>query len=406
MKFGIFLLILIMLLAMMGTMIPQGQNETLYITRYHPMIANTILFLGLDNVYQSLLFGIVFITLSINLIMCSTIRLGNIRKGLKREPRLESMNLVETYKLEHVNFENKHFIKDIFHKYGFSNYQKSTIQENLYVSTKNQIGYFGSWLLHLGILLVILFYAYGQITYFSEAVYGIPGTMQEIPGTEYKAKIQDFDIQYREDGSIEQYISQIEMLDDKKNTLTSSTVSVNHPMRFQGYTIYQTSYGWATNCKVEKDGDGLLEDVLYEKTTLKVPDEDIAIYFNKFFPDFAASSRGMVSLSDQLNNPVVLYTLFYNGEIVKMDVIPSGEMIQWNDYRISIEDPQRYTYLDVNKMKGKVGAVIGSIVFIIGLIFVLYFKPKKMLVRLEGDKLYIYQEKCNDNKKQLMQGEG
>jgi len=389
MRCGITLLILIVILSIIGTIIPQGVNEHLYSSNNPPVITKLLTTLGLNDVYNSTLFGALFIALTLNLMMCSIFRFNNVIKRLKTNPVKNTMKLVGTRDIDSYDSVNS-AIDKTFVDHGFHRYYQDKINTNIYYSIRNKAGYFGSWLLHLGILFVIVYYAYGHITYFSESVYGVPGTVQMVRGTEYKVLINDFNIEYGEDGTVEQYTSNIEFLDKTDKSLKASHVAVNAPARLEGYTVYQTAYGWAAKCNVSKYKKGIMEDVIYEKTTLNMPHENIGIYFKSFYPDFAASSRGFTTLSDQLRNPVILYTFIYMGDVVKMDIVPIDEVAKWNEYEFVFHSPQRYTYLDVNRMKGQLGAAIGALLVTIGIILVFYFKPIRMMINIDGGKLYVY----------------
>lgn len=388
MKFGITMLVLIMLLSIVGSAIPQGQDEHFYGSMYPEFAFKLIMGLKLDNIYNSALFGILFLLLIINLSMCSIFRLGRIIKKLKSKPSLNSMGIISEDDINlNDTYDNK--AEQIFKKNGFSKYTKDT-KLDIYYSSKNKVGFFGSWLLHFGILLVIVFYFYGNMTFFSEGVYGVPGTVQPLIGTDYKVGINDFKVDYNDDGSVKQYTSHIEVLDKAGNMLMNSSTSVNNPMRFKGYTFYQTSYGWAANLDVFKNGSSIYHETIYEKTIFNAPEENIAIYFNNFYPDFAATKNGLVSLSQQLNNPVTLYSFYYMGDVVKMNVTDMDKAVRWNEYEFVFHDPQHYTYVEVNKMNGQIGAMIGAWLILMGLLIVFYFKPVTMAIQADKNKIYVY----------------
>lgn len=352
MKFGIAMLIIIMLFSIVGSVIPQGQEEHFYHSMYSETISNLILNLKFDNIYNSALFGILFLLLIINLSMCSILRFGKIIKNLQSKP--------------------------------------------------SRSRYFGSWVLHLGILLVIVFYTYGNMTFFSEGVYGVPGTVQQLEGTEYKVRINDFKVDYNSDGSVNQYTSNIDLLDYSGDKLESSSASVNNPVRFEGYTFYQTSYGWASNISVLKNGTTVINETIYEKTSLSKPENNIAIYFNNFYPDFAASTNGFYSKSEKLNNPIVLYSFYYMGQLVKMNIAPVDEVIKWNEYEFVFHNPEQYTYLEVNKMNGQTGAMIGALLIILGLLMTFYYRPTSRAVQIEDNS---YKSKTKMNKENYKRGE-
>lgn len=398
MKFGIALLFMIMAVSMIGTVIPQGLDEHFYSSNYSAATAKLILLLDLNNIYNSIVFLAMFVMLVINLSLCSIFRMKKIIKKVKITPTTETMNLVETINIESHDSINS-TIDNTLKKHGF-NKCSQVEKTGMHCLTKNKAGFFGSWFLHFGILLVIVFYTYGNITYFSEGVYGVPGTVQSIEGTAYKVKINDFNIEYGSDGAVQQYNSNIELIDDTGKSLISSQVAVNEPMRFEGYSFYQTGYGWTANCNVSKAGDNIVQETVYEQTSLNLSEENIAIYFNRFYPDFAASSGSLFSLSDKLNNPVVLYTVLYMGNVVKMDIAPINEVIKWNEYEFVFHSPSRYTYLEVNKMNGQLGAALGALLIICGLILTFYFKPSRVMIYIEDGKLYVFKDsvlKKSDN---------
>lgn len=395
MKFGITMLVLIMLLSIVGSVVPQRQNEHFYGSLYPEVSFKLITGLKLDNIYNSALFGILFLLLVINLSMCSIFRLGKIIKKLKVKPSINSMEFISEENLKtNESLDNK--ICQVFKKNGFNTYSMDT-NSDTYYAIKNKAGFFGSWFLHFGILLVIVFYFYGNITFFSEGVYGVPGTVQSLKGTEYKVLINDFKVDYNSDGSVNQYTSHIEVLDESENKIMNSNTSVNSPMRFKGYTFYQTSYGWAAGLSVFKNGNKVFEDIVYEKTIFNAPEENIAIYFNNFYPDFALTQNGLVSLSLQLKNPVALYSFYYMGDVVKMNVTAMDEKVKWNEYEFIFHNPQHYTYVEVNKMNGQIGAMIGALLILLGLLIAFYLKPLTMAIKTEENNLYVYRSITNMN---------
>ena len=71
-----------------------------------------------------------------------------------------------------------------------------------------------------------------------------PSTILAIPpkGSSSFLKVDDFRIQYRPDGSIQQFFSDISVEDRFGNTVMQKTISVNKPLRYGGITAYQTDW--------------------------------------------------------------------------------------------------------------------------------------------------------------------
>ncbi len=390
MKFGIFLLALLGGLSVFGSIIPQGREIPFYHSRFSEMKSNLILSLKLNDIYHSWYFIGLSSLLSINLLLCSILRLDTIIRKIKGVPSIGK----ETY-IENITFRQsdnlENYINNLFDNFGFKKViKKDKNGDEIYYSKKNSIGYFGSWCIHLGILLTIISYGYGQYTHFSSEVYGVPGSEVEVEGTEFTVSIEDFRIDYREDGTVGQYYTNMKLLNDKNELLNSKEISVNHPLNYKGYNFYQSATGWATNIQFMKDEKEVVEDLLYEGTFFVDEEEGLAIQFTKFFPDFVATEGGLFTRSHETNNPMFLYALFFNGRRVGMNVVAPGDVIEWNEYDIILDNPKMYTYLQVNKVKGKLGAALGSLLVMIGLVLAFYIKPVTMMVKKTGNKLLVY----------------
>ena len=71
-------------------------------------------------------------------------------------------------------------------------------------------------------------------------------------------RVDDFRINYRDDGSVAQFESGLSVLDPATGALLAAdTISVNKPLRFRGVTVYQADYGMAAvTMRVEGAGKG------------------------------------------------------------------------------------------------------------------------------------------------------
>jgi len=58
-----------------------------------------------------------------------------------------------------------------------------------------------------------------------------------------RVQVKKFYIDYREDGSVGQFHSDLAIANPSDELATSKTISVNDPLRFGGVTMYQTDWG-------------------------------------------------------------------------------------------------------------------------------------------------------------------
>ncbi len=390
MRFGLTLLGILGVLAVIGSTIPQGQSEAFYRMNYSEGRVRLIMALGFNNIYTSLYFKSLFMALCINLTLCSILRFKDILKkanGLsysKEEEKIESLSIKGIEKPDA-------FIKEKFNSWGYGQIKtRQEGQRTVFYSKRLSIGYFGSWLIHLGLLIVIIAYSYGQYSNFSAAVYGIPGAVEEIGDTGLSAAIRDFRIEFGAGETINQYYTELELLDQEGIPVASGLLYVNNPFRYKGYSFYQTATGWAAGIKAFKGNAAIGDQLLYEGTTYIDEAEGIALQFNKLYPDYINTSSGMSTVSQLPNNPKILYSIFYQGSRVDMNVVSPGEIINWQEYQFALDNINRYTYLQVNKMPGKAAALSGALLIMVGLYFAFYLKPRHVVAVVEGHSLSFY----------------
>ncbi|WP_026476341.1 cytochrome c biogenesis protein ResB [Alkaliphilus transvaalensis] len=389
MKFGLFLLGILAMISLVGSIIPQERELSFYQNNFSEGRLNLILALRLNNIYRSWYFVMLFGFLCVNLTLCSITRLGNVLNRMRTLPKVDNTNPTETITFKHKE-DQENYINGIFEGNGFKHFEmKKEKDKILYIGRKFRIGYLGSWLIHLGMLIVILSYGYGQYTNFSTSVYGVPGSIIDVEGTDFRVAIEDFRVDYREDGTVNQYYTDLKLLNSNDEILKSQEIFVNRPLGYNGFNFYQSATGWAADLVFRRDNE-VIEDVLYESTVFIEENEEVAIHFTKFYPDFIATERGLFTRSNHLNNPMFLYSLFFNGIRVDMNVAAPGDLIEWNEYQIKLDNPRMYTYLEVNRLKGKIAAITGGLLAMVGLILAFYIKPATLLISLEKNKLHIY----------------
>lgn len=379
MKFGIILLIIIGISSIAGTLIPQDNIIGFYESTYSPMVFKIIKTFSLHKVYSSWWFIVMILTLSMNLTFCSVKRLPKIIKQIKRKSSIEELRKSNSVFKRQVSEEID--IHKIFEKSKFKNIEViENLDGQVYFSKKNFIGYIGSWITHLALLIIILAYVYGKLAGFESFVYGVPGSIQEIEGTDYFVEIKDFDIEFREDHTVEQYISDIKVTKKDGTYSEEGDVRVNHPFRGEKINIYQNGTGWALDVHLKKDGKDFNSKTLYQSEVFVEDNKNIALQFVKFYPDFYGSDGHFHTLSPYLNNPKLLYSIFYEGNRVAMNVASMGDEIVWEEYSFKIDNPQMFTLLQIGQDPGMGLAAFGGILLLLGIILAFYMQPKELMV--------------------------
>ncbi|MBU5678217.1 cytochrome c biogenesis protein ResB [Alkaliphilus sp. MSJ-5] len=378
MKFGIILLIIISISSIAGTVIPQNNPMTFYEKEYSFFIYTIISTLSLHKVYASWWFISMMVALSINLTLCSIIRLPVIIRQISRKPQLEEEIRGKNFLIK-SEFDKEIDVEKFFKRTRFFRVKRIDKAEGTYYfSQKNSFGYLGSWLSHVGLLIIISSYIFGKIVGFETYAYGVPGTVHSIEGTSYTLNIDDFNIDFREDHTVNQYISNITVKNQGGDVVKTGNVMVNHPFRMEEINIYQNGTGWAIDIELEKNEKKISERTLYQSEVHVDDNERIALQFVNFYPDFDQSKGMPRTLTPYLNNPKLLYTIFYEGQRVDMNVASIGEDISWEEYTFKIHNPRQFTLLQIVSDPGMTGATVGGLILLLGIMLAFYFHPKQL----------------------------
>ena len=163
--------------------------------------------------------------------------------------------------------------------------------------------------------------------------------------------------------------------------------SVNYPLSIFGMKYYQNSTGWAGTVSIWKGEELIQEELLCAGEYLSTEGkEELKLMFRAFYPDFYEDEAGnMMTLSSALNNPAYLYALYYDNQILGMNVIMDGEKITVDDYTYVFHDPQPYTLIQVKRDPFTGMAGIGGLLMIVALILAFYVRPEELWAVKNGE---------------------
>ena len=243
---------------------------------------------------------------------------------------------------------------------------------------EGKAGIWGAWVCHLGILLLVIGFTLGQLTQEEYTVSGLPGQTKPLEGTGLNVTIDDFTIDWREDGSVGQYTADVTATDAHGLTEGSRT-SVNHPASLFGYSFFQNSAGWAADVKVEKNGTLLQEDTLCVGEYIAMADDpDIVVMLYQFYPNYDGQTGSVKPMaSEKPDHPGYLYMVFYRGEMRGMNVLETGEELTIDqEYTVTFSNPSNYTLLVVKRDRFEWFVMVGAALVLAGLIMAFYLRKR------------------------------
>ena len=266
--FSISLLLFLALISILGTVIEQDQSLNYYKQHYpmdKPVLSfitwKKIIFLGLNHVYSTYWFLSILLLFFCSLIMCTFSTQLPILKYSKQWTFLYNQESLDkksvTYSIHSSSFINFIYILNIQSYFIFHKGQ------GIY-AYKGLLGKIAPIFVHLSIIISFLGFILrmtsgwvvqemvpsGEIFHLQNII--VSGHLSIVPAS-LVGKIDDFFITLNDDQSIKQFFSNVSLLNSQGRVLFRSYICVNHPLKFQGMTVYQTD--WQINALRLRIGD-------------------------------------------------------------------------------------------------------------------------------------------------------
>jgi len=259
-RLAILLFLAIAVFSVTGTVIEQGQSVPFYQTNYpeHPALFGfltwkVVLLLGLDHVYRAWWFLALLILFGTSLTACTFTRQFPALKAARRwkfydQPR-QFQKLALSAELDTGSLSS---LTPLLQKKKYLVFQE---EDKLY-ARKGIIGRIGPIVVHVGIVLILAGSIWGAMTGFlaqemvpsgeSFKVHNIieagPWATPQIP-KDWSLRVNRFWIDYTPAGGIDQFYSDMSVLDNQGKEVKHKKIFVNEPLRYRGVTFYQTDWG-------------------------------------------------------------------------------------------------------------------------------------------------------------------
>ena len=379
MRFAMGLLILLALVCILGSLIPQGEEPGYYEMQYGPFFGKAVQLLQLDRYFHAPWFLALGFLLCLELLLCDLIRFPSLVRhffagfdGSGRPAQSigscpDPMRLFSALRMGPVR----------------------KTETGLY-ACRRRIGIWGAWLCHLGLLLVLVFFALGELTRSVYTVYGVPGQTKPIGHTGLSLTIDRFEAQVRPDDTVEQYTAGLTVLSPDGQS-ASGEASVNHPFSAFSMKFYQNTTGFAARLTVKKGEEVLESRILCTGEAANVAAmPGLAVTLAALYPDFTLENGMPGTRSGQMNNPAYLYRLDYKDSVLGMNVLTGSDVITIDQYTLDFTEPQLYTLIQVKKERFAPLTLLGAVLTLIGLILALYLPPEELWAEPgpEGWQLY------------------
>ena len=256
-KFSILILGLIAFASSFGSFIEQDEPKSFYEENYpleKPIYgfinSKLILTLGLDHVYNTWWFLLLLLILGLSLIGCTLTRqfplVQNSKEYFFRKQSNSFLKLPFSIKLK-KNFYLKELILSKLQKLNLYIYQKG----ELIYGYKGLIGRISPILVHISLIIILGGSTLGAFKNFKAQEILPKGEVFHIqnplkigrltPLPNITTRVNEFWVDYK-NNKINQFYSNLSILDNYGNELKNQTISVNNPIKFNNIDFYQSDW--------------------------------------------------------------------------------------------------------------------------------------------------------------------
>ena len=400
-KLTIFLLILLALLSIIGTVIMQNASSEEYVRRYGETLYELLDFFNIFDMYHSWWFSAILLLLVINLIACSINRLPGIwmqmirgagANGLedsmvKTLPYVEKINIRQMPPDVEVQIQSKL-------KGWYRNIKRIETPAGITLfSERGRFSRLGVPIAHLSILIILIGGLMGSLFGFRAFVNILEGETADrvflrsskgevsypLP---FGLRLDDFQISFydlpRPEKLVKEYSSLVTVVKNGKEVL-KQTVKVNHPLHYGGVAFYQSSYGaiHEVTLGVQFKGEKNKEIIrAFEGDTVPLPKSNVQIRILRYAPEVHNGKDGVQIL------------LLKPGEQPRSRWIlkdtPEFDQQKAGDFFFTLEGvtDKEYTGLQATRDPGVWVVWAGCALMILGFIISFFFSHQKIWIRI------------------------
>ena len=393
-RLAIILLLLIALFSISGTVIEQGESVAFYQENYPEDPAlfgfltwQVLLNIGLDHVYTTWWF------LSLLFLFATSLTACTFRRQL---PALKSAQNWKFYR-QPRQFEKLAFSAELdtgspasllplLSKKGYRIFEDG---DAIY-ARKGIIGRIGPIIVHIGMLIVLIGGVWGAFTGFlAQEMVPSGETFQvknifaagilsnsQVP-KDWAVKVNRFWIDYTPEGAIDQFYSDLSVVDNQGEELERKTIYVNEPLRYDGVTFYQTNWGIAA-VKVQ-----LNNSPIFQLPMAQLKTENGGRIWGTWVPTKPDLSEGVSLITQDLQGTMLVYDA--QGRLVT--AVREGMKTAVNGINLKIVELVGSTGLQIKADPG-VPIVYAGFALLMAGVVMSYVSHSQIWALQKGDRFY------------------
>jgi len=403
-KVAIVLLIILIAASILGTLIPQGRSSQEYLARYG-QLGGLFERIQFTRLYQSFWYIAVLALFSLNIIICTLVRLSPklhraFRPKCDLDPKsIQALKIKDKMRLALAPASAVQAVQAELSRHHYRVRLRAAEKTSCLLARKRVLGIFGSDVVHVGLLIIL---AGGIIS----GLAGVRGnlTLSEsqtlpVPQAGFSVRLDKFITELYPDGNVKDWKSELTIIEAGQPVLQKA-VEVNHPLSYKGFVFYQSGYGsdWENPelqvwLRKKNDPDYLKTIWLRVGQPAPVEGEDFTLTAARFLPDFVLDEKNQPSTrSLELNNPAALIRaeragaeIFSGWVFAKFPDFAQMHQAEESEFKTELKDikaPQ-YSVLQTAKDPGVSLIWVGCALLMLGLFLAFYWPTREIRLVLE-----------------------
>jgi cytochrome c biogenesis protein len=403
-KVAIVLLILLIAASVLGTLVPQGRTAPEYLARYG-QLAGLFQKLQITRLYESFWYVGLLILFSLNIIICTLVRLSpKLRRALRPESDLDpkgvqALKIKDRLRLPLAPAAAREAVEAELGRRRYRVRGHAAETRHCLLARKRLLGLFGSDVVHTGLLIILAGGILSGLAGVRGSLTLSEGQTLPVPEAGFSVRLDKFTTELYPDGNVKDWKSELTVIEGDKPVFTKS-VEVNHPLSYRGFVFYQSGYGsdWERpelEVRLKKKSDpAYLKTVhLAVGRPAAVEGEDITLTVTRFLPDFVLDEKNQPSTrSLDPNNPAALIRadragveLFSGWVFAKFPDFAQMHQAAESEFKPELKDVKapQYSVIQTARDPGVPFVWAGCAVLMLGLLLAFYWPAREIRIILE-----------------------
>lgn len=397
-KLAVYTLITLSATSIIGTIILQNGTRDQYVHRYGEAAYNLIKVFDIDDMYQAWWFLGLIVILCINIAVCS---IGRLRRTWKIIFKV-SFNLERFRRSKaSVTFEKKTAFdafkqrSDLFltRQVGKTDSKETDKGIAIFVE-KGRWTRLGVYIVHASILLLLIGALIGSRYGFKANIQIKEGETSNVAfiankrtpiQLDFTIKCNDFEVKFYDTGAPEEFRSNLTIIENGKERLTKD-IRVNHPLRYKGINIFQSSYGTTRPDSVvldilKRSDKTMISKKVKAGETITLPDNQGTFKLEGLLPryDFQEHNLGEALLGTVTPNDKESFQVGLPLKFPSFDKMRKGPFA----FLINEFEQRYFTGLQVTKDPGVWYVYAGFILMIIGCWITFFMAHQSFCIEIE-----------------------